>query len=239
MHIMTIAKYFVNLFYPLRCSACKEDLNPLSKTGVCGFCAASIRRNPRPYCGICGRPVNHDGDTCSECAKLDLRFDRAYSACLYEDRVKELIHKLKYGSGSSLINFFSGIMMDFLKDNREITQGVEAITYVPLDRARMRERGFNQSRLLARGIAKQLDIPLINAIKKISRTRHQNELSREERLINLRGAFKARKGIDLNGKVIMLVDDIMTTGATLSECSKALRNSGVKEIRCLTLARGI
>ena len=92
-------------------------------------------------------------------------------------------------------------MMDFLRDNREITQGVEAITYVPLDRARMRERGFNQSRLLARGIAKQLDIPLINAIKKISRTRHQNELSRDERLINLRGAFKARKGIDLKGKL--------------------------------------
>lgn len=239
MNIAAMAKYFINLFYPLHCPACRESIDPLSKTGVCGSCSASIRRNPRPYCRSCGRPVNHQGDKCGECAKLDLHFDRAYSACLYEERIKELVHKFKYGSGSSLAPFFSKIMLDFLGDNREIARGVEAVTYVPLDNRRLRERGFNQSRLLARGVAGEIGAPLIDTLKKIAPTKHQNELSREERLMNLRGAFRARRDVDLAGKIIILVDDVMTTGATLSECSKALRDAGAKEVRCLTLARGV
>lgn len=239
MDISTVTRYLVNIFYPLQCPACRESIDPLSKTGVCGFCAASIRRNPKPYCALCGRPVNRDGDTCSECGKLDLHFDRAYSACLYEEKIKELVHKFKYGSGSSLTHFFSGLMLDFLKDNQDITHGVEAVTYVPLDNRRLRERGFNQSKLLARRIARELKVPVIDTLKKTARTKHQNELSREERLMNLRGAFKARPDVDLTDKVIMLVDDVMTTGATLSECSKALRGAGVKEVRCFTLARGV
>lgn len=239
MTIATVTRHFVNLFYPLHCPACGQSIDPMNLTGVCSACAGRIRRNPRPYCTSCGRPVNHEGDTCAECGKTVFHFERAYSACLYEDTIKELVHTFKYGCGSSLVKFLSGLMVDFLKRNAEILEGVRAIAFVPLDNKRLRERGFNQSRALAREIGLAFGVGVVDALEKISFTKHQNELPREERLINLRGAFRARSGIGLKGNTILLVDDVMTTGTTLSECARALYSAGAKEVRCFTLARGI
>lgn len=238
MNAAAVARHFVNLFYPLHCPACGCALDAMNREGICGTCAGRIKRTPRPYCNSCGRPVNHEDAVCPECRKMTLHFDRAYSACLYEDVLKELIHTLKYGGGASCAKFLSGLMIDFLRRNEEILNGADIVTFVPLDSKRLRERGFNQSKIFAREIGLAFGLPVMDTLKKARRTKNQNELPREERLTNLKGAFRARPGRDIKGRTVLLVDDVMTTGATLSECAVTLNAVGAGKVRCFTLARG-
>lgn len=213
--ITAIAKSFINLLYPLHCAGCGKALDSHNRLSLCGLCKSAIRPNPRP-------PEYG-----------------AYSACLYEGVLKELIHMFKYTGKLSLTKVLSELMIDFVKETPEIMQGIDMMTFVPLQTRRLSERGFNQSGELAFNIAKALGLPLKNLLEKTLSTRHQNELSREERLVNLKGAFRIKKGISVKGLQILLIDDVMTTGATLSECAKVLARNGAKVVRCLTLARGM
>lgn len=238
MTITTVAKHLVNLFYPLHCPACGIPLEATNSTGICKTCPSLIRRVPRPYCISCGRPVDHEGDECSECRKTSFHFDRAYSACIYEKTVKELVHNFKYGHAPMLDAFLSDLMINFLRDNDNVVEGVRIITFIPIDRRSLSRRGFNQARILADAIGKFFELPVINTLEKTIFTRHQNELSREERLVNLKDTFKVRGDTDLKDKILLLIDDVMTTGATLSEGARILKAAGAKEVRCFTLARG-
>lgn len=132
-------------------------------------------------------------------------------------------------------------MTDFVKDEAAFAKSVEMVAFVPLHRMRLRERDFNQSEAIGRRIAAELGLPAADCLEKILHTANQNELSRRSRLDNLKGAFQARKRRTplLRDRVILLVDDVMTTGATLDECSRTLLAAGAREVRCLTLARGI
>lgn len=213
--ITAIAKSFINLLYPLHCAGCGKALDSHSQMNLCGHCKSAIRPNPRP-------------------AEYG-----AYSACLYDGVLKELIHLFKYSGKLSLAKTLSELMVDFVKDTPEIIQGIDMITFVPLQKGRLSQRGFNQSGELASNIAKALGRPLKDLLEKTLSTRHQNELSREDRLTNLKGAFRIKKDVSIKGLQILLIDDVMTTGATLSECAKVLTRGGAKAVRCLTLARGI
>lgn len=154
--------------------------------------------------------------------------------------MKELVHKFKYNGKISLARTLSGLIGDFLRRNGELVAGIDSITFVPLESGRLRKRGFNQSKMLAVEISRRYDIPIADCLEKVNRTRHQNELSRDDRLVNLNGAFRVKNNAgDLKGKGMLLLDDVMTTGATLNECAKALISAGAKEVRCLTLARGL
>lgn len=217
--VRSIVKSFVNLIYPLHCIGCAKALDPENEYHLCGACIASIKHNAMPPFELDTVPV------------------RAYSACLYEGTLKELIHKFKYNSKTVLARKFSGIMTDYIKENPEIAD-VDLVTAVPLHRSRLREREFNQSLLLAAGIAKQAGVDLVNILEKTRKTKYQNELLKSERHTNLKGAFSL-SGKDIKDKDVLLIDDVMTTGATLSECSKVLLDGGAKTVKCFTLARGI
>ena len=213
--ITAIAKSFINLLYPLHCAGCGKALDSHNQLSLCGHCKSAIRLNPRP----------------PECG--------AYSACLYDGVLKELVHLFKYSGKLSLTKALQELMIDFVKETPEIIQGIDMITFIPLQTRRLRERGFNQSEVLAFNIAKELGLSLKGLLEKTISTRHQNELSREDRLINLKGAFRIKNGVSIKGLQILLIDDVMTTGATLSECAKVLGKNGAKAVRCLTLARGL
>ena len=117
--------------------------------------------------------------------------------------------------------------------------GVDKIAFVPLSKGGVYKRGFNQSEILALNLSKEFSIPVAKILEKTRRTHRQNELARDERLSNLAGAFRIKSNTSINGLTILLIDDVMTTGATLSECAGTLKASGAKEVRCFTLARGI
>jgi len=239
--IAAMTKSFVNLLYPLHCAICEKSLPAADERGVCAFCAGQIRPNPKPHCASCGRSLQGAKGTCADCRKTPLHFTRAYSACLYEGATKELIHLFKYGNRRDLSKLLTGLLIDFIKDDRGIIDGITAVTFVPLHKKRLRERDFNQSEILASGIAKEFGISLVDVLEKIVSTRNQNELSREERLVNLQDAFDIKDTAKnyLQSSRILLIDDVMTTGATLDEASRVLLELGTAEVRCLTLARGI
>lgn len=239
--IAAITKSFVNLLYPLHCAICEKSLPAADEKGICAFCAGQIRPNPKPHCASCGRSLQGAKEICADCRKTSFYFTRAYSACLYEGATKELVHLFKYGNRRDLSKLLTGLLIDFIKDDREIIDGITAVTFVPLHKKRRRERDFNQSEIFASGIAKEFGILLIDALSKTAITKNQNELSRDERLVNLKGAFSIKDATKnhLQGSRILLIDDVMTTGATLDEASRVLIEGGAAEVRCLTLARGI
>jgi len=234
-----VAKSFVNLFYPLHCAGCKIPLDPLNDPGICISCEAGIQLNPGPYCAKCGRPMPIAGDTCDECKKIHFYFSVARSACLYEGTLKELIHLFKYKGKIALSKIFSRRMAEFLKSNIYMIDGIDLVTSVPMHGRQVMDRDFNHANVLAANIAKESGIRFTDTLEKYLATRRQNELSRQERLSNLTGAFRIKRGASLGGLRILLVDDVMTTGATCSVCAKTLLDAGCSEVRCLTLARGL
>lgn len=220
----TIKNSIINFIYPLYCGVCKKALSASNETGVCGACLRQVKKHPNPYCRGTGSS-----------------FSIAGSVCLYEGATKELIHLFKFRNKRSLAGLFARYMLDFIKDEAAFAHSIEMVAFVPLHRQRRRERDFNQSEALGRLIAAKLGLPATECLEKTKQTASQNELSRQERLNNLKGAFRARKGAAelFRGRSILLVDDVMTTGATLDECARTLIAAGAREVRCLTLARGI
>lgn len=239
MTIASLAKNFINLIYPLHCASCKKPLDPENGDAVCGHCIGSVKRNPAPYCIHCGRSVDTAGCVCDDCLRSKPAFSKAYSAYIYEGRLKELILQFKYNGKSALAGSLSGLISDFLYDNSDILEGVDVITFVPIGADRMAKRGFNQSKILAKNLSDSYGIPMADHLRKTKHTENQNELSRDQRLSNLDDAFRVKEGADPRGLTILLLDDVMTTGATLNECAKALLKHGAADVRCLTLARGL
>jgi len=223
MTIQVLTKNFLNLIYPIHCYICEKNLDPIAGSGLCDMCRSKIRYNPKAH---------SQADKCSN-------LERSYSSCLYEGPLKELIHQFKYNRKAAIGRILSGFMIEYINENSEILNGIDLITFVPLENSRLRERGFNQSRMLASNISKKFGIAFEDTLKKTEKTLHQSELSREERLVNLNGAFKTKDNTLLGGCRILLIDDVMTTGATLDECAKTLLAAGAKSVRGFTLARGI
>ncbi|MFA5146273.1 MAG: ComF family protein [Candidatus Omnitrophota bacterium] len=234
-----IAKSILNLVYPLRCALCGKDLDPLGRSGVCAACLHTVRRNPGPHCRKCGRSVQDGPGLCAECRTHHFHFEMARSACLYEGALKELIRLFKYKGRISLGRTLSSFLIDLACEDKDLLGGIDTVTYVPVQEALLRKREFNHSKVLAARLGDESGIPLADMLQKTRSTKRQNELSRAGRLTNLRGAFRAARRSAVSGKNILIVDDVMTTGATLDECAKTLLDAGAGKVRCLTLARGL
>jgi len=161
-----------------------------------------------------------------------------YSFALYEysKTVQTLVHQMKYRGMSHLASMFGQSLAEAL--NAQIAaQKIDALVPVPLHSARLRERGYNQAHLIARKIATDLSLSVIPALKRIRDTKQQAKFSRERRLENVKGVFRARRNIDLHGKHVALVDDVMTTGSTLNECARQLHSIGAQSITAITIVR--
>lgn len=188
--------------------------------------------------------------------KHKLHFDAARAAGVYDGNLKRVIHALKYERKKAVVPVLSDILFSFLTsgnvnafsgantDEREDAclfpelKNLDAVTYVPMDNRKKRSRGFNQSELLARGISERANIPVIHKLQKIKATQAQVDLSEKERWENVNGVFEFTNtgGTDIQNKRILLIDDVLTTGATASACSRILRKNGAEKIFVATLA---
>ena len=169
-------------------------------------------------------------EICSQCLKKAPHFSRVINYSLYAGVLAKAINHLKFHGLKRLSKPLGKLLLDF------DLSGMDGIVPVPLSIKRLRERGFNQSLLLARVISREKKLPLlIDILFKKKETPPQTGLSGKERLLNLKNAFVV-KG-DIRGLRLLLVDDVMTTGATVTECSKQLMKAGAKEVTVLTLAR--
>ena len=230
-----------DIIYPKTCLICKQDLasNCVDEL-VCVKCWTSIKKNPPPFCHRCGRNLDRKSlaDTlCSACLKNRMHFDRAFAPCIYEGPIKDLIHEFKYNNKDYLAATLSSLMVDFIREYDVPISSMDVIIPVPLHPARLREREFNQAELLARNIAPLFTkIVSTNNLVRLRHTRTQAELEGSDRLINVKDSFAVKMPDLIKGKNILLIDDVMTTGATSSEASRALKSAGANTVFVLTLA---
>jgi competence protein ComFC len=205
------------------CRACLAKPEPLAAEYFCVQCRAPFR-TPAPLdeegrCGLCRRGV--------------LGFDAAYTFGFYEDTLRELIHLFKYGRVPTLSKPLGRLLALALPRDRAF----DVIVPMPLHWRKKWQRGFNQSDLLAREIGRRSNVPVKNDLRRVRFTSAQAGLTSSKRRLNVSGAFRARKNNSLAGKRVLLVDDVMTTGASAASCARALKLAGAAQVTLLTLAR--
>ena len=229
-----------DLVYPPYCLLCRKQNPPHSlKEILCPQCQNSIQFNRPPFCLKCSRHLDdHDlSPRCANCSQTELHFDFAWGACLYKDPLRDFIHQFKYHEKTLFRNLFTRLMTTFIHSYHLDIQQFDAILPIPLSSTRHRERGFNQSQLLAQGISEQFSIPMsLDHLQKVRHTKHQTQLSQKERWTNVNGAFRIKHSREFLDKNILLVDDLLTTGATASEAALILKKAGANRVGILTLA---
>ncbi len=221
----------VNQLFPSQCPSCSSRTDNVSVAPFCIRCWSAIKRYSGPACRICATPLSSQySDVCAGCLKDPPPFSRALGFGIYEGTLADAIHCYKFRGIRRLHKPLARLMLEI------DAPGTDALIPVPLTLSNLRERGFNQSLLLARVISKKYSLPLIfDGLLKREDTLPQIGLSAAGRRSNIRGAFRAARRFD--GMRLMLIDDVMTTGATARECSKQLMKAGAKEVLVLVLAR--
>lgn len=244
-----------DLIYPRLCCGCKVPLGPgaLVTDLQAWFCAACEKTLPwldAPYCRVCGEAYDGAVSTefrCMNCSGRRLEFEFAIAACHAEEAVRELVHQFKYERRLHLRGALATLLQRTLEEPRLARESLAdwLLVPVPLHREREKEREFNQSWELCQRLGHRTGIPAAKALARVEETDPQAGLDREERLQNLRGAFTLRKTspwqkkIALQGRSILLVDDVFTTGATTHECARVLRREGgAQKVVVITVARG-
>jgi ComF family protein len=241
-------RYLVNFLYPPRCSGCNRRIPADSTRRVCHRCVASIEPLHEPLCAVCGIPAGADSpddEWCRACAASPPHFTRARAITSYRavDENGEMrplpamIRRHKYGPDQSL----SRSIAEYL-DGRIPFAGkdYDLIIPVPLHSARLRWRGFNQAALLADAVARRLACPTnFSTLARVVATIPQTSQSHGERRLNVRSAFAVRRPQAVANRRVLLVDDVMTTGATVDECSRILLRAGARRVDVFTLARAL
>lgn len=226
----------LTLLYPpgLNCPLCREAL---PREGfLCDKCALSLEIwREEPHCRCCGRLLGEIKNLCGECQNHPPPFVAARAAAPYDGPFRQGIHRLKFHGEQSLAEPLGRLMGEVVA-GEPLFEGIELIVPVPLHPRRLRERGFNQSGLLAAELSRQLNVPLREVLQKQRDTREQVGLKRKERLVNLAGAFAVAQPAAIQGKYILLVDDIFTTGSTVTHCTQALLSRGAAKVAVITWA---
>ncbi len=232
--VSKIISLFLDVFYPEKCLICGQygDL-------LCLGCADKIEPIKTSTCPNCGK-VSELFKYCKNCrGKRHGHFaDTIIVAAHYADGpLKDLLHSFKYLGFSSLSPVFAQLSANQISTKFVLNSTV--IVPLPLHKKRKNARGYNQSELIARELSKILDLPGGDALQKIRETKPQVGLHRYQRLSNLVGTFVCQDQELIFGKNVILVDDVATTGATLNECAKVLKQSGAKSVYGVVVARNI
>jgi ComF family protein len=236
-------RWFFDLIFPPVCPICQTLFDEKGEgLTICPNCHKAIRPVRPPYCPRCGLPVpsgDGTGHLCGLCLKERWHFEVHRTSGLYEGVLKEAIHRFKYGGAFPLVRVFGDLLQPTLQTLSQ-DYPVDVMIPVPLHIRRLRERGFNQALLLVKELSMRTGIPYEErALKKVKETPVQIALKKRERRKNLKGAFQVKDHEAIQGKAVLLVDDVYTTGATVNECSRALLQAGAGRVAVLTVARAL
>jgi len=222
----------LDFLFPPRCAGC-------DKWGerYCASCQELTKIISSSICQVCGEPYPGTISlVCKRCQSAELFYTSLRSWAYFEGPLQRAIHKIKYKRDLGLGEKLAQPLVDLLLANN---WNIDLVTAVPLDEDRQRDRGYNQSLCLARPLAWKTGLPIVaSAIKRVKKTRSQIGLSMEERKINVDGAFWAKKKL-VNGKSVLLIDDVVTTGSTINSCGEAFMKAGASCVYGITLARSM
>lgn len=229
------------MLYPRVCPVCGE-VSDRDGRSVCWRCLSALPLidAATPRCRICGLVPHGIADAdfvCDDCLRERPAFDEARFAMRYEGAARTLIHTLKYGKGMWLAHDLGDVLEGCARASFDVG-AIDTIIPVPLNVTRFRKRTYNQSALLAEELSSRLGVPYPTSL--LARTRHtptQTHLTAEERRRNVAGAFTVREPALVRGRTILVVDDVMTTGSTLSEIAATLKAAGAWRVWALAIAR--
>jgi len=232
----------LNLVYPANCFICSAEVARHRDCGICSSCwdKALLLKIEPPRCASCGLPLQSFDDDhdhlCGNCILSAPPYAGARSFAYYTAEIGRLIQEFKFQGRRDLVRRLAPLLAVAFFDswNRE---DFDLIVPVPLHSKRRRERGYNQAELLARALERQVAVPVSEALKRLRPTLPQVGLSDLERHENVRNAFGCIKPREIAGLRVLLVDDVMTTGATVASAARALLDAGAKRVSVLTLAR--
>jgi len=237
---MVIAN-ILNFCFPPRCLSCKKIVN--GADGLCPECFAKISFISEPLCRKCGRPFEFDGidaagGLCRSCQHHPPPWKKLIAVTVYDDFSRRLILPLKHADETGHAKLLSLIMASV---GWELLAKADMLIPVPLSRQRLFMRMYNQSALLALAIGRRIRKPAATSLllRQSRKTDGQKGLTREEREANVKDAFKVADHAAIKGKNIVLIDDVVTTGATLSACTRTLKSAGAKSVSCLVFAKAL
>jgi ComF family protein len=231
------------VLFPAPCRICGETLQTASRIPLCEACLGSFERIAEPMCRCCGRPFASPvaaqtlPPLCRLCRAGLYAFDRARSFAIYDDVLAGAIVLLKYEEVTRLGHWFAARLGEIIARSEENFRA-DVVVPVPLHPDRQRERGYNQAELIARPLAERRGLKFGALLLQRTKPRPpQLVLSRSEHWKSVRGAYATRPGVRVDNLRVLLVDDVMTTGATLDACARALRKAGASSVMGLTVAR--
>ena len=229
----------LNLFFPPRCGFCSEIMrwSKNEEDLLCADCLKQISFIDSEGCTYCGKNLDEKRECSCRQDGQKRYYSKAYSACEYSGIIRQKLLDLKFSGRKELFKIFAQLIIRKLQMTNE--KNFDIIISVPMHETSLKKRGYNQSELMAGYIASNYSIKLVvNNLVKTRETFTQSMLDKRDRVQNLRDAFKIISKKELAGKKILLVDDILTTGSTVNECSKILMESGAKEVIVVTAATG-
>ncbi|HVC45501.1 MAG TPA: ComF family protein [Candidatus Binataceae bacterium] len=240
--------YLVNFLYPPRCPGCGARLPVDTTARVCTPCLAGIEPIPAPFCAVCGVPLdagaNADSRWCDDCVEAPPHFGRARAVARYSSRgendsgtVASIIRRHKYGLDQSLAHALAECLGNELPLP---AADYDLVIPVPLHSSRLRWRGFNQAAMLAIAVGRRGGRTVdLKSLVRVRATPPQTMQNQRDRRANLRDAFAVRRPARVANRGILLIDDVMTTGATANECARTLLAAGARRVDVLTLARAL
>lgn len=222
-----LASRGLDLLFPSECAVCNRE-----GSFLCAGCEPRLPRLVTPYCRTCAEP--EVPAVCSWCRAEAPAYDRIRAPYRYTGPVRDMVHDLKYANIRALAPTLGGLMADYLETRR---YEADVLVPVPLHHRRERRRGYNQSRLLAREVGRRIGVPAADdsLLRTIDTPPQVSMSGREERRRNIDGAFDCTQAV--TGLRVLLIDDVVTTGSTMSACAAALKQAGASSVVGLALAR--
>jgi competence protein ComFC len=221
----------LDLLFPPACAGCGR-----AGSRWCPECASTVQHPIEPICEICGVPLEGAGTLCGECRANRPCYSALRSWSVFDGPVRNALHRLKYRRDLGLGDALTAGLVEYL---RWLHWTVDLVVPVPLGKGRLSERGYNQVALIARPLSMAMRLAYApDALIRGQETRSQVGLTRAQRQENVRNAFRANQA-RVTGRIVLLMDDVATTGSTLSSCAQAVRAAGARDVFAFTVSRAV
>jgi len=231
-------KNLLDWLYPPNCIACRV-LIPLNRTQprdmlLCEPCQTLFEPIKPPICNTCGIPTENIVENCVSCYGKGLHFTTNRGKFRYDELVRDLLLDLKFNQKKQIAHSLGKLWANHMEEF-DCEQNTFLVP-LPMHKKKRRERGFNQAEILTQHLSNRLNIPMENTLLRTVDTPPQSGLHPRQRIENVHGAFAVARGMNPQGKHYVIIDDIYTTGASLNECAKVLKEAGAVGVSCMTLA---